>query len=189
MSHVVKDLTGLAPSMWACCINQCDAQQIEFLTVLTQMNLGAWLRSGFPASIEAGEWTPRRLVNLAQSLLYSSEENVRCLMGYIVDLTVILDDIFRTNSDFLSVNALQSAIDRFKFGRRNRIHLEIRSFVENSPKRSSTMTQRDLVLEKIMELIRQYCVSPSVSSSGWCIDDVHWFAELAGVFVVLYIRL
>jgi hypothetical protein len=87
-------------------------------------------------------------------------------MGYIVDLTVILDDIFRTNSDFLSVNALQSAIDRFKFGRRNRIHLEIRSFVENSPKRSSTMTQRDLVLEKIMELIRQYCVSPSVSSSG-----------------------
>jgi hypothetical protein len=86
-------------------------------------------------------------------------------MGYIVDLTVILDDIFRTNSGFVSVDALQLAINRqFEFGRRDRIHREIRSFVSETFPIRFTVTQRDLVLEKIIDLIRQYCVA--LSSSG-----------------------
>ncbi len=63
-------------------------------------------------------------------------------MGYIVDLTVILDDIFRTNSGFVSVDALQLAINRqFEFGRRDRIHREIRSFVSETFPIRFTVTQ------------------------------------------------
>ena len=61
--------------------------------------------------------------------IYASQENVRCVMGYIVDLTVILDGIFRTTSDNVSANDVQSAVDRHvDSGRRDRIHRDIRSF-------------------------------------------------------------
>jgi len=87
-------------------------------------------------------------------------------MGYIVGLTVILDDMFRTNAGSVSIDAAQSAINRqVEYGRRDRIHREIRIFV-NETFAIFTVVQRDLVLEKIVDLITQYCVLPSTSSSG-----------------------
>jgi hypothetical protein len=93
-----------------------------------------------------------------------SQENVRCVMGYIVDLTVILDDISRTFAGNVSASDTQTAIDRHvSFGRRDRIHRDISSFVTETFAIMSHMAQRDLVLEKIIDLIRQYCVSPSTA--------------------------
>ncbi len=87
-------------------------------------------------------------------------------MGYIVDLTVILNDIFRTNAGFVSLDATQLAINRqIEYGRRDRIHRDIRIFV-NETFAIFTVVQRDLVLEKIIDLITQYCVPPSTSGSG-----------------------
>jgi len=87
-------------------------------------------------------------------------------MGYIVDLTVILNDIFRTNAGFVSLDAAQLAINRqIEYGRRDRIHRDIRIFV-NETFAIFTVVQRDLVLEKIIDLITQYCVPPSTSGSG-----------------------
>jgi len=88
-----------------------------------------------------------------------SQENVRCVMGYIVDLTVILDDIFRTAAGNVTANDVRSAVDRHvNSGRRDRIHRDIQSFVTETFAIRFTVPQRDLVLEKIIDLIRQYCV-------------------------------
>jgi hypothetical protein len=82
-------------------------------------------------------------------------------MGYIVDLTGILDDIFKLAPDNVSDNDVQKAIDRHvSSGRRDRIHGDISSFVTETFK-EFTESQSDLILEKIIDLIRRYCVPPS----------------------------
>jgi len=84
-------------------------------------------------------------------------------MGYIVDLTVILDDIFRTAPGNVSSNDVQLAMDRHvNSGRRDRIHRDVDTSVTNIFAIRFTVPQRDLVLEKIIDLIRQYCVPLSV---------------------------
>jgi hypothetical protein len=84
------------------------------------------------------------------------------VMGYIVDLTVILDGIFRLGGGRVSVNEAQTAMDRHvSSGRRDSIHRDINSFVTETFAIRFTVPQRDLVLEKIIDLIRQYCVPPS----------------------------
>ena len=84
-------------------------------------------------------------------------------MGYIVDLTVILDDIFRIAAANVSSSDIQSATDRhIRSGRRHRIHRDISSFVTETFPIRFTVPQRDLVFEKIIDLIRQYCVPPSI---------------------------
>jgi hypothetical protein len=83
-------------------------------------------------------------------------------MGYIVDLTVVLDDIFRTTHGSVTGNDALTAMDRhISSGRRDRIHREIYSFVTETFSIRFAVPQRDLVLEKIIDLIRQYCVSPA----------------------------
>jgi hypothetical protein len=79
-------------------------------------------------------------------------------MGYIVDLHVILNEISKTTASNVTDNdALEVMNKHFRSDHRNSIHREIRSFVaEKFPKRSSDST-KDLFLEKIVELIRQYC--------------------------------
>jgi hypothetical protein len=80
-------------------------------------------------------------------------------MGYIVDLTVILDDIFRTTSGNVTDNDVQSAVERHvNSGSRDMIHRDIYSFVNETFAIRFTVPQRDLVLEKIVDLIQQYCV-------------------------------
>ena len=106
----------------------------------------------------------RSVVDLSQ-FSHISQENVRCVIGYIVDLTVILDDIFRTTSGNVSTNDVQSAMDRHVgSGLRDRIHRDIRNFVQETFA-IRFKAQGDLVLEKIIELIRRYCVP--ISIGGW----------------------
>jgi hypothetical protein len=86
-------------------------------------------------------------------------------MGYIVDLTVILDDIFRTSASNVTENAsLKATGTHIRSGRRDSIHRDIRSFVTETFAIRFAVPQKDLVLEKIIDLIRQYCVPPSGTS-------------------------
>jgi hypothetical protein len=86
-------------------------------------------------------------------------------MGYIVDLTVILDGLFRTTEGSVSLRDALLAVDRhLRPGRRDKIHQDIRSFVRETFSIRFTVPQKDLVLEKIMDLIRQYCAPPSGNS-------------------------
>ena len=71
-------------------------------------------------------------------------------MGYIVDLHVILDNISQT-----AICDVTDIMDEHvRSGRRDSIHQDICDFVtEIYPKRFT----KDLVLEKIIDLIMQYC--------------------------------
>jgi hypothetical protein len=79
-------------------------------------------------------------------------------MGYIVDLHVILNEISKTTaSNVTDDDALEVMNKHVRSDHRNNLHWEIRGFVtETFPNRFSNPT-KDLFLEKIVELIRQYC--------------------------------
>ena len=80
------------------------------------------------------------------------------MMGYIVDLTVILDDIFRTTTADVTENAALKAMGtHVRSGRRNSIHQDIRSFVTETFSMRSAIAEKDLVVEKIVSLIVRYC--------------------------------
>jgi hypothetical protein len=82
-------------------------------------------------------------------------------MGYIVNLTVILDGIFKTAAGNVTENtALKVTGSHIRSGRRDGIHRDIRSFVTETFAIRFTVPQ-DLVLEMITDLIRQYCAPPS----------------------------
>ena len=110
--------------------------------------------------IEGGEWT-REGIAKRLSLLHNTQENVQCVMGYIVNLTLILYDISKTAAGSVTENAALKAMNSYiKSSRRNSVHQDIRSFVTDKfPIRFAT-PQKDLVLEKIIDLIGQYCVPP-----------------------------
>jgi hypothetical protein len=82
-------------------------------------------------------------------------------MGYIVTLIVILDRIFRTPARNMTENTAQKVMsDHIGSGRRDNIHQDISRFVaETFPNRFKN-SQNDSVLEKIIDLIRQYCATP-----------------------------
>ena len=84
------------------------------------------------------------------------------MMGYIVDLHVILDDITKTAICNVTDNdALDIMNEHVRTGLRDTIHRDIRDFVtETYPTRFSN-SEKDLVFEKIVDLIRQYCDLPS----------------------------
>jgi hypothetical protein len=79
-------------------------------------------------------------------------------MGYIVILTVILDAIFRTSAgNVTEIATLKAMGTHVRSGRRNSIHQDIRSFVTETSSIRSPILEKDLVLEKIISLIRRYC--------------------------------
>ena len=85
-------------------------------------------------------------------------------MGYIVNLIVILDEIFRTAARNVTADAASMVMESYvRSGRRDSIHQDIRSFVtETFPIRFKFAdSEKDLVLEKIIDLTSQYCSPPS----------------------------
>ena len=96
--------------------------------------------------------------------LSNSSENVRCVVGYIVDLTVIMDGIFRVAAGDMSPERALLILDRHeKSGRRDVIHRDVRSFITEAFSLRSSVPGKDLVLERIIDLIKQHCVPTSVS--------------------------
>ncbi|KAH8994195.1 hypothetical protein EDB92DRAFT_1944025 [Lactarius akahatsu] len=132
MSHLVKDLAGSG--------------------MMSDHDPG----SPYPteAGVEFADWV--------HDVYRGSQENVRCVMGYIVDLTVILYAISSTTSGNISPESVLSVIDRHvRSGRRNRIHRDIRRFVAEASIVRFSVPQKDLILERIIDLIQEYCVPPA----------------------------
>ena len=160
MSHIVKELAvpaGGASLRWVYYATSGDVKGIELPIVLTGMDPPISLRIGFTMYIVGGERTRKSIANKL-SLLRNSQENVRCVMGYIVNLTVILDGIFKTAggnvTDSVIIEVTNSHI---RSGRRDSIHQHIRSFVTETFAIWFAIPQVDLILETIIDLIRQYC--------------------------------
>ena len=86
------------------------------------------------------------------------------MVGYVVDLTVIMDGIFRVAAgDMAPKNALQIVNRHERSGRRDAIHRDIQSFIAEAFAVRFSVPGKDLVLERIVDLIKQYCVPPSTS--------------------------
>jgi hypothetical protein len=86
------------------------------------------------------------------------------VVGYIVDLTVIMDGIFRVAAgDMAPKHALQVLDRHEKSGRKDLIHRDIRSFIAEAFAIRFSVPGKDLVLERIIDLIKQHCVPTSTS--------------------------
>lgn len=85
-------------------------------------------------------------------------------MGYIVNLSVILDGISRASAGIKMKHVAQEVMDdHVRSGRMDSIHGDIRGFVtETFPNRFDIQDTRpkDPVLERIIYLTRQYCATP-----------------------------
>ncbi|KAN0135817.1 hypothetical protein V8E53_006269 [Lactarius tabidus] len=91
-------------------------------------------------------------------------ENVRCLIGYIVNLMVILDAIFCTTSGDISREDVLLVMEQHvNSGHEKGIHRDIRGFVTVFADQFSVLP-KDLILERIIDLIQKYCVPPAGTS-------------------------
>jgi hypothetical protein len=74
-------------------------------------------------------------------------------MGYIVDLTFILCHVFRSGKD-VSADLVQSEIRNFaRSDYKNEIHHNIREFVTAVPVPARMHLERDVFMERIIDLI------------------------------------
>lgn len=86
------------------------------------------------------------------------------MIGYIVDLTVILHGFFVSAHD-VSASKVHSAMDYHLQSRlREQVHQDIRGFVTEQA--LFTYRGNDLVMEKVIDLIRQSCV-PKQNTQQW----------------------
>ena len=86
------------------------------------------------------------------------------MVGYVVDLTVIMDGIFRVAAgDVFPKHALQIINGHEISARKDTIHRDIRSVTAEAFAIRFSEPEKDLVLEKIIDLIKQHCVPTSVS--------------------------
>ena len=84
------------------------------------------------------------------------------MVGYIVDLTVILDGIFNAAAGDVSPNHTQQVLDRhIRSGNRDAIHRDIRSFITEAFAIRFSLPEKDLVLDTIIDLIKQFCIPSS----------------------------
>ncbi|KAH9018529.1 hypothetical protein EDB85DRAFT_2294479 [Lactarius pseudohatsudake] len=84
-------------------------------------------------------------------------KNIRCIMAYIVDLTVILHGLFVLTRS-VSAKKVQSAVKNYAGSSRSLIHDEIRNFITEIPSAYQTYQKKDTIMEKIIDLIKQNCV-------------------------------
>jgi hypothetical protein len=85
-------------------------------------------------------------------------------MGYIIHLTIILDAIFGTISGDISQEDVQLVIDgHVRSGKKDKIHHEIRGFVTQAFALGFSARKQDLVLERIIDLIQEFCVPNTVT--------------------------
>lgn len=80
-------------------------------------------------------------------------------MAYIVDLTVILHGLFLITRSVSTTKAQSAVKDYAKSSSRNQIHGDISAFVTAFVTQTPlTYQNKDIMMEKIIDLIKQNCV-------------------------------
>ncbi|KAJ7717337.1 hypothetical protein B0H16DRAFT_1611451 [Mycena metata] len=94
---------------------------------------------------------------LAQAY-FATPETLRCFMGYIVDLSLVLDKLFRITllraCRPITQAEIEQTFDQYKEGELGRVHREIRQFAGKATIQEIVRTKP--AEEKIKELIKQY---------------------------------
>ena len=81
------------------------------------------------------------------------------MVGYIVDLTIILHGLFLSTHDDVEACEVQEVINHHvQSGLQERIHHDIRRFITD--KGPFEYRGVDLVIEKMIDLIKRFCVPP-----------------------------
>lgn len=79
------------------------------------------------------------------------------MVGYIVGLTIILHGLFISTHDDVSACKVQEAVNHHvESGLQKRIHHDVRRFITDEG--PFTYRGNDLVVEKMIDLIKQFCV-------------------------------
>ncbi|KAF8267147.1 hypothetical protein EI94DRAFT_1731317 [Lactarius quietus] len=107
-------------------------------------------------------WTSTLMAPWTNGLYQNTHKNIRCIMAYIVDLTVILYGLFLTSRSVFATEA-RSAVQNYESCSKAQIHGDIRSFVAQTP---LTYQDKDIMLEKIIDLIKQNCGRTSSQHSS-----------------------
>ncbi|KAN0133594.1 hypothetical protein V8E53_008582 [Lactarius tabidus] len=95
-----------------------------------------------------------------------SQENVHCIMSYIIHLTVILDAIFGTISGDISQENVEVVIDEHvRSGKKDQIHRKIREFLRATFDIGFSARQEDLILERTIDFIQEFCVPHAAVTS------------------------
>ena len=82
------------------------------------------------------------------------------MVGYIVDLTVILHGLFLSTHDDVSACEVQEVMNHHvQSGRQERIHHDIRRFITDEG--PFEYRGNDIVVEKMIDLIKKFCVPPA----------------------------
>ena len=139
------------------------AQKTELSVVLIGTGLKTSTRIGLMMYTRGGEsqCSSYSKASLSGSLSHTSQENVQCVMGYIVNLTVILDGVFKAAAGSVTEDVVLKVTDaHVESGRRDDIHRDIRSFVTKTSAIRSAVPQKDLAFEKIVDFIKRYCAPP-----------------------------
>ncbi|KAI0276087.1 hypothetical protein BGY98DRAFT_987906 [Russula aff. rugulosa BPL654] len=89
----------------------------------------------------------------ACNLYRNSIENIRYMVGYIVDLTIILHGLFVSTHDDVSACKVQEVMNHHvESGLQKRIHHDVRRFITDEG--LFTYRGNDLVVEKMIDLIK-----------------------------------
>jgi hypothetical protein len=82
------------------------------------------------------------------------------MVGYIVDLTIILLCLFVSTHDGVSACKVQEVMNRHvESGLQKRMHHDIRCFITD--RGPFTYRGNDIVVEKMIDLIKKFCVPPA----------------------------
>jgi hypothetical protein len=105
-------------------------------------------------------------------------------MGYIVDLTVVLDVFFSApSSGDISQEKVRLVFEWFvTSGHKEKIHRQIRGFVTEAFAVRVSVPQKDLILERIIDLIQEFCV-PAGNGSIALPAGSHLTQDLTGSHV------
>ncbi|KAJ7848461.1 hypothetical protein B0H14DRAFT_2445933 [Mycena olivaceomarginata] len=136
---------------------------LENIQTLVALGLGATLAAATgPAIVAVGlsVW----FINWAAQMYQKTPETLRCLMGYIVDLTLFLDRLFLVvlARPFLPLTEkeIDLALENYRNSGLGIVHREIRQYVSDVG--FLQILQANKAEEKVKELIRKHSKSPSV---------------------------
>jgi len=96
-------------------------------------------------------------IHEACNLYRNKIENIRYMVGYIVDLIIILHGLFVSTHNDVSACKVQEVINHHvESGLQKRIHHDIRCFITDGG--PFTYRGNDIVVEKMIDLIKKFCV-------------------------------
>jgi hypothetical protein len=150
MSNLVKDLADVSTT------NSTTQGSGQILTGATALaSVGTSIFGIVVGSIGAGV----AFAKWVYDVYNHTHPNVCCVMGYIVDLTIVMNGLFLRTRD-ASEEHIVSVLGAYcESGNLGRVHNAIRRFVDNTE--GWRLVNQEYVLHEIIRLINEYCAVSS----------------------------